>query len=144
MESHYFVGYSPKLYEALQISAYQEFQYEPTDDVLQTHNCHPVDYREHITLCLRALMGVGSAVDEVMTGYGLDYFSNLYDQCDDDMLYSLLKSGKLSSLKFDEDGYYVAELPGEVEDVPRLSKRPTENYLAEMRAEMFVPSRPDL
>lgn len=110
MEAHSFVGYSPKLYEALQILAYQEFQYETCDSYPPQQNCHPVDHRLHYELCLRALIGDSAAYEEIEAGYGAFYLEQLFLQMDDVNLRDLIRSGRLLDLKFNKDGFYMAVL----------------------------------
>ena len=110
MGTHSFVGYSPKLYEALQILAYQEFQYETCDSYPPQHGCHPVDYKLHMTLCIEALRGNHDAFNEIEAGFGVFYLEQLFLQMDDVNLRDLIRSGKLKDLQFDDDGYYLAVL----------------------------------
>lgn len=110
MGEHSFIGYSPKFYLALQALAYQEFQYEPCDTYPPQHSCHPMDYEEHVQLCLNAMSGNDKAFEEIELGYGCFYLEQLFLQVDDVNLFDLMRTGQVKSLEFDKDGYYLAVL----------------------------------
>lgn len=101
-----FVGYSPKLYEALQVLAYQEFQYETCDIYPPVHNCHPEDHDDHVELCLKAMAGDRTAFEEIELGFGVFYLEQLFLQVDDVNLTDLLRTGRVASFEFNDDGYY--------------------------------------
>ena len=110
MGNQSFVGYSPKFYEALQVLAYQEFQYETCDVYPPQHNCHPVDYKLHMDLCVQALRGNHDAVDEILEGYGVGYLEQLFLQIDDVNLTDLLRTGRVSDFVINDAGYYRVTL----------------------------------
>lgn len=110
MANRPFVGYSPKLYEALQIVAHQEFAWEPSDEYPPTQSWASDDFEDHMSLCLAAISGHSDAYDIIEKYFGYMYLEQLINQIDDINLRDLIATGKVSRFEFNDQGYYLVEL----------------------------------